>query len=409
MEIHMVIRHPFKIGLMALILCLFALSACSPGKRTTQTQPDLQATIDILQTQVAHFTQTPSQANTQPTATPMHKPSPTFSEIRSAYAGFMVFVDQKFLGLDFNGQPLYFSVDALGVEGLNLYSASVFSRGVVHAFTPDMKIRMVTAQGIDVLDYISMEKPVNVTISADGSKIAWGYESFGGDAPGSELWTANIDGSNAKLVDEILPENNLDRWLVLRPFQWTQDGKLIYGTKLTGIGGYIIFDGWNSLSLYDPFDGSQVVLVEDEPQGMCINSLSADRSLAAIGCKEIRIRKLADGSEITLPALNLQNVAGSAFFSPTSKWIAYATAFVDPQNERSQVVVADTAGLVEPYPIHTLEGGDLHVLGWINEQSFLFTAHDMDDNITTIWRIDYDGSLPTELIEAQFLGFIPLD
>ena len=78
-------------------------------------------------------------------------------------------------------------------------------------------------------------------------------------------------------------------------------------------------------------------------------------------------------------------------------------------HERSQVVVADTAGLGEPYPIQTLEGGDLHVLGWINEQSFLFTAHDMDDNITTIWRIDYDGSLPTELIEAQFLGFIPLD
>lgn len=378
-------------------------SACTPQQTPTPAGPDLQATIAALETQIAQ----PSQTVEIPTEEPQPKPSPTPGEIQSEYAGFMVFADQKFIGLDFNGQPIGFSVDAPGVEGPSLYDASVFNLGVLHAYAPDMQMRVVTATGVSALDFISMEQPVHAVISPDGSQVAWAKQFYGSDAPGSELWAANIDGSDARMVDQILPENNADRWLTLRPLEWTRDGKLLYATQLTGIGGYILYPGWNSLRLYDPADGSLTVLVEDKPASMCIHSLSRDRSLAALGCLEIQIRKLADGSEVTLPALDLQNVAGSARFSPSGQWVAYAIAANNPDNERSQVVVAASDGSGELYPIQTMEGGDFHVLGWVNEDSFLFTAHTMMDNITTIWRIDRDGSHPTELIEAQFLGFIP--
>lgn len=393
-------NHILFIGFLASV---FVLSACSPQLTPAPAEQDLQATIAALETIVAQTSQAPEQ----PTPVPQVKPSPTPGEIQSDYAGFMVFVDQKFVGLDFNGQPLDFSVDVPGVDNLSLYDASVFEQGVMHAYAPEMKIRLVTATGISVLDTISMEQPVQAIISADGSKVAWAKQSYGGDAPGSELVTANLDGSDARLVDQILPEDNADHWLTLRPLEWTRDGKLLYATQLTGIGGYILYPGWNSLRLYDPSDGSLTVLVEDEPAGMCIHSLSADRSLAALGCNQIRIRRLADGSEVTLPVLDLQNVAGSARFSPSGARVAYATAASNPENERSQVVVAASDGSGEPYPIQTMEGGDFHVLGWINEGSFLYSAHTTIENVTTIWRIDYDGSRPTELIEAQFLGFIP--
>jgi hypothetical protein len=388
---------------MAIIPAVFIFSACSPQATPSPAGPDLQATVAALETQVAQG----GQSAGSPTPEPQVKPSPTPGEIQSDYAGFMVFVDQKFVGLDFNGKPLGFSVDAPGVEGLSLYDASVFNLGVMHAYAPEMKIRLVTAAGIKTLDYISMDQPVQAIISADGSKVAWAIQFYGGDAPGSELYTANLDGSDSRLVDQIRPEDNADRWLTLRPLEWTRDGRLLYATRLTGIGGYILYPGWNSLRLYDPADGGLTVLVEDNPAGMCIHSLSADRTLAALGCKEIRIRKLADGNEVSLPALDLQNVAGSARFSPSGAWVAYATALSNPDNERSQVVVAASDGSGEPQPIQTMEGGDFHVLGWINEDSFLFSAHTTIENVTTIWRIDRDGSRPTMLIEAQFLGFIP--
>ncbi len=403
MQINRVLSYRFRMTNAFGLLVLLALSACSPGAQGADAGPDLQATIAALETRVADG----SQATGQPSPQPQAKPSPTPGEIQSDYAGFMVFADQKFVGLDFNGQPLGFSVDVPGVENLSLSDASVFNQGVMHAYAPEMQIRLVTAAGISVLDYISMDQPVNAIISADGSKVAWAKHSFGGDAPGSELYAANLDGSDTRLVDQILPEDNTDRWLTLRPLEWTQDGKLLYATQLTGIGGYILYPGWNSLRLYDPADGSLTVLVEDDPAGMCIQSLSADRSLAALGCTEIRIRRLAEGSEVTLPALDLQNVAGSARFSPSGERVAYAIAASNPDNERSQVVVAASDGSGEPYPIQTMEGGDFHVLGWINEDSFVFSAHTTIENVTTIWRIDYDGSRPTELIEAQFLGFIP--
>lgn len=387
-------------GILALAL---VLSACSPRSTPTPAVQDLQATIAALETQVVEASRTPEQ----PTPVPQEKPSPTPGEIQSDYAGFMVYADQKFVGLDFNGQPLGFSVDAPGVEGMDLNQASVFNLGVMHAYAPDMKIRLVTAAGISVLEYIPMEQPVQAIISADGSQVAWAIQSYSGDAPGSELWTANVDGSDARLVDQILPEDNADRWLTLRPLEWTRDGKLLYATQLTGIGGYILYPGWNSLRLYDPADGGLATLVEDDPAGMCINSLSADRSLAALGCREIRIRKLVDGSEVTLPALDLQNVAGSARFSPSGAWVAYAIAVSNPDDERSQVVVAASDGSGEPYPLQTMEGGNFQVLGWINEDSFLFSAYTTIENLTTIWRIDRDGSRPIELIKAQFLGFIP--
>ncbi len=403
MHINRFLTGHFSKAAALTLLVLFTVSACSAGTQTPTAGADQQATIEYLETRVAQG----NQASEQPSPQPQVKPSPTPDEIQSDYAGFMVFVDQKFVGLDFNGQPLGFSVDVPGVENLSLYDASVFDLGVLHAYAPQMQIRLVTAAGISVLDYISMEQPVNAIISADGSLVAWAKHSFGGDAPGSELYAANLDGSDTRLVDQILPEDNADRWLTLRPLEWTRDGKLLYAAQLTGIGGYILFPGWNSLRLYDPADGSLTVLVEDDPAGMCINSLSADRSLAALGCKEIRIRRLADGSEITLPALDLQKIAGSARFSPSGERVAYAVAASNPDNERSQVVVAASDGSSEPYPIQTMEGGNYHVLGWINEDSFLFSAHTTFENVTTIWRIDRDGSRPTQLIEAQFLGFIP--
>ena len=65
---------------------------------------------------------------------------------------------------------------------------------------------------------------------------------------------AGIDGSNALKIAERTPAEMLTNPTSIEVCGWTADGKLIYGTRAFGIGGYILFAGWNDLYLYDPAD-----------------------------------------------------------------------------------------------------------------------------------------------------------
>ncbi len=382
-----------------LMLVLPILGACMPTQSPTE-QPGknglLTPTVQVV------------QPTAEPTSITSGKPSPTPNPATQYnYSGFMVFADQQFVRFDFNGNGVVLQPAKPGTDIFNPQTASVFNNGLIYVNTAEGKIAMVTADGVKSLDFISTDKPVVAVISPDGSKIAWSYQIFGGDAPGSELWIANIDGSNQQKIDEVLPADNAQNWIVLQPDKWLSDGRLLYGAKLTGIGGYILYDGWNDLRVYNPADGSKTVLVQGEPATLNIYSLSDDLSMVALGTPQITIRKLSDGKEITLPAVVEQNVAGDAQFSPSGAWIAYAVARLNPDNERSQVVVAPSDGSGDLNPIQTMEGGEFHVLGWINEDTFLFSTHTTVENSVSIWRINRDGSNPVKLIDGQFLGFIP--
>ncbi len=397
----------YRIFLPLLILFLVA-SACR------LPQPDSnQPTQEPTQPAESTLPALPSETAAEPTQVPTEAPTAT-AEPSSAYRGFMAFKDQTMTAYDFNGAALDFQASAGGNEWLGEMGVSITADAVFYPGLDDGRIHKASSAGDQVLDFIQAKnfEPLHFVVSSDGQKIAWTTQSWGQDAPGSEVWTANIDGSNTQKIDEILPENNRDRWLVFLPYRWQPDGKLLYGTQLSGIGGYILYAGFNGMRLYNPADGSiQVLVNDDERLGLCLNSVSTDLSLAAIGCSPnavgMQVRNLSSGSSITFPVLPEQTVSGSGRFSPSNQWIAYAVARSNPENERSQVVIAPVNGSSAPQALQTMEGGNYSILGWISEDTFLFAQYLMNDNQSTIWKINRDGSGLTQLANGYFLGMLP--
>ncbi len=144
----------------------------------------------------------------------------------------------------------------------------------------------------------------------------------------------------------------------------------MYGTRAYGIGGYILFAGWNDLYLYDPADGTvRDLYVNDGTSNMCVNSLSSDFTQVAIGCQTMQVNNLATGAKVDLPAVREQTVAGSAKFSPSGKLVAYGVGRSNPDNEFGQVVVAPADGSGDQTIVAAVEGSYYQVLGWIDESS----------------------------------------
>ena len=80
-------------------------------------------------------------------------------------------------------------------------------------------------------------------VSPDGARIAWSSTAWGCAAPVSQLWLADIHGEGTQLVGETDPKDEINEWFVLEPVEWLEGGDLVYAWQVTGIGGYILFDG----------------------------------------------------------------------------------------------------------------------------------------------------------------------
>lgn len=188
---------------------------------------------------------------------------------------------------------------------------------------------------------------------------------------------------------------------------WTADGKLIYGTRPFGIGGYILFAGWNDLYLYDPADGTvRDLYVNDGTTNFCVNSLSSDFTQMAVGCETIQIQNLVTGAKVDLPAVPEQTRAGSAKFSPSGALVAYAIGRGDPENEHGKVVVAPADRSGDQTIVATIDGGYYQVLGWADEQTLILWSSIGADVPSSIWKVNIDGSGLVKLSDGWFAGFI---
>jgi len=222
-----------------------------------------------------------------------------------------------------------------------------------------------------------------------------------------ELWVAGMDGSNALKVAERTPAETLVMPTSIEIAGWTADGKLIFGTRPFGIGGYILFPGWNDLYLYDPTDGTlRDLYINDGTSNMCVNSLSNDFSLVAIGCETIQVQNLVSGTMVDLPAVPEQNRAGSAKFSPSSALVAYGVGRANPDSEFGQVVVAPADGSGDQTIVAAMEGGYYQVLGWIDESSLLLWASSGMEVSASVWKVNIDGSGLIKLSDGWFAGLI---
>ena len=206
-------------------------------------------------------------------------------------------------------------------------------------------VRRVTSEGVEALDFTAGEEMASLTfaVSDDERRIAWTHSTFGAEGVVSQLWTANLDGSDVRLVVESDPSDEIAEYYSLEAVRWMPDGDLVYAWQVTGIGGYILFFGWSSLYRYDPDADTTTPLVplEGEGAGPCWYALSPDGSRAAGGCgtEGMKERDLASGTESAFPVLADQAQQGGAAYSPSGTRFAFAIARGNPDDELGQVLV----------------------------------------------------------------------
>ncbi len=380
-----------------------------PGNNNGTIFPTIDENLQITETQQStSIPHSPIETNTPEPQ--IIQPTEMFADAQ--YRGFIGLNEEKFIAYDFQGVELGFSVPS-GPE--SIYSdneVSVLTNSIVYTgYSDGFRVYQVDQNGSHSLDFITVTDPISLSVSPDGTRIAWGTSTWIDNAPQAEIFVANMDGSNIQLVDKILASEQIDAWLVFHPIRWTKDGRLVYATGMTGIGGYLIFWGYNGIRVYDPQTDSIEILVNDnEMLGLCVSSISEDLSKVAIVCHDperaVHVRDLNTQNEIRYEVLPDQNSAGSAQFSASGEWLAYVIQRQNPDDEYGYIVVVPTDGSIPPKVIAENPGGTFHVEGWIDEESFLVTRYDAEGG-GSIWRMNREATDITRIKDGYFVGFLP--
>lgn len=402
-------RSYLKVTLLALALTL-TLTACSAlpidtGPKAATTDENPVVAENTPETTVENSPT--SEVSGQPGENTDSDQNP-FTEVISnpVIGGIMVLTDGQFKSIDPFGQPLGFSAPATGIDWINDPRVGVTKKNVLLA-THD-GLELIDMEGSRLLPFAGTKSMLSADISRDGSRIAWVTDEVIGSGLQVELWTSNFDGSNAVKVYELTPAETSVKPTAVEILGWTADGKLLYATRADGIGGYILYLGWNDLFVYDPATGRSTDLyIDDGSNWMCVNAISNNFNLVAIGCKTIRIQNLTTGEGFEFPAVVDQNVAGSAKFSPNDTQIAYSVARGNPDDEYSQLLVAPADGSSPPLILDTIQKGYFNVLGWIDKNTVVYQSYPSFGDPPEIWRVETDGSSePFKIADGTFAGFI---
>ncbi len=403
-------RPRLVLRLIFLVSFFLILSACNlPGqgeKATSTSLPPTQTPLPVI----TKTTAPPPTATTAPT--PMAE-TPTATPVPSA-RGFAIFDRQngEVRGYDLATKAELFKYPVTGATYFTPGQIQVVGETLFYFSVQDQAVFEINKNISAKLTFHPKDVSLGFAVSTDGKQIAWGTYIQGQKNPGSELWVANIDGSNAKKVATIDPATNT-KWLVLRPYQWLDDGRLLFIFAPTGIGGYILFNGFAGISVYDPTAASQAVtslLSPDAPASgiLCVNGISPDLKIAITTCGsqtqgQIVLRELSSDKLTAIPILPEQGQAGSAFYSPSGDWLAYAVARGKQDDEAGKAAVVPSAG-GEPQVIASFNGGYVQVAGWIDEDRLLLQSYQSDT--ASLWEVRRDSSALAKLVDGIFIGMI---
>ncbi len=410
---------------VSLLTLAFFASACEivptalPGTPATSTvsAPATQA-VTATAAPVTEATATTAAPATEaaPTNTvqpaPSDTPTPTTApETPSAYKGFVVFLPEQkeFQGYDLEG-TLMFRYGAPGLDYSAPNNTEVVGENVYYISNIDHALYRTNDEGVQIMNLFSYQSLYGFSISPDETQIAWSNGFFNETPAKSELWLANMDGSNAHQIATYNTDQSPAFLFV--PLEWTADGKLLFDRTPVGFGGYILFGGHNALYSYDPSNSQFVTLVPaEEMHGLCLDEYRLDLNVVAFNCgpngSQIVLRNLNSSAETTLPVLAEQGAAGSVRFSPDGKWIAYAIAKGNPDNESGKIVVGPADLSAAPEAIASVDNGYDYLNTWLDNDSLLFTKNDQSGlNNSSIAKIHRDGSGETLLAQGTFIGMI---
>lgn len=412
-------KHLFVFGLIVVLISAACNLPVGGDQNQESASPDEQATIvarltemeDAVHNEAGDSTGTETADPGLQTTVTATISTPNSDLPTDLYQGFMVHANGRFISYDFTGTALGFDAATITDVWIGDNDVSVFPDQVYYSeFGGNSGVFRVTQQGSQQMNFIDGgDNPVSIAVSPDGSLIAWSTTEYINNSPQTNLYLANIDGSNQRMIAQIPAAELTDFMRVYYPYRWTEDGKLLYATALNGIGGYLLFWGYNGMFLYDTTsDSNSTIIADNERLGLCLSSISNDLRMAAIVCGNsagVRVRHFNDGSETLFPVLADQGSAGAAKFSPSGDWLAYVIQRVNPDDELGKVVVVPIDGSAPPRIIAEVNG-TYTVEGWYDDDNFLVTRSDNISNVNTVWQMNREGGHVAQLVDGQFLGFI---
>ncbi|TFG95690.1 MAG: hypothetical protein E4H13_13080, partial [Calditrichales bacterium] len=248
-------KHLFFFGLVIVLISVACNLPVGGNENQVPSSDDVQATIVVRLTEMAQAAGNVTESvDPGLQITEADPPMETPDLPADHYRGFMVHSNGHFISYDFNGFPLGFDAVTMASNWIGDNEVSVFIDQVYYAeFGENSGVFRVTQQGSQQINFINADvNPVSISVSPDGFKIAWSTTEWINNVPQSDLYMANIDGSAERLITQISTADNSEFWRIYHPYGWTSDGELIYATGLTGIGGYLLFWGYNGMFVYDP-------------------------------------------------------------------------------------------------------------------------------------------------------------
>jgi hypothetical protein len=277
----------------------------------------------------------------------------------------------------------------VGIANNVLYGISVDDPSQPRAYAVD-------ASGARPLEFISERTRTLTVWPGDGTlppSIAWEDTDWQQSPPFSTLWLAPVDGVDVVKVAELsTPEGNY-----LVPVRFSADGqRLYYSQEPSGLGGYILFDGYSSLFVYNQADNTSQELIPFSTDFICIDDLSPDEQLVAHHCGAeggtgIRNIQTGETTSISLPAEVASEVGstGSARFSPDGRRLAFALARNNPDGEQGWVAVTDDLSGPSRIAATAPTGQYYTVPGWLDNNTLILQTY---GQTPVVWLLGLDGT-----------------
>lgn len=415
-----------------LILALLAAS-CSPSPAVTPTGAAPVATTVAAPTVPAPTvvpttvpTAVPTAVpTTAPTAVPTVAPTPVPTATVPVSGGHVPLFafqapDNRILLADAGG-----AVSALVAAEFPFESSPVFPSGRATSSTLYLLATAgpggrqgayaVSGQGVRALDFISRTGYMLTVWPGDAKqkpRLAWNVTEGTSAGMYSAIYSANTDGSELRML---LEQESQDGHVLL-PLRWSRDGKrLFYSNEQTGFGGYILFAGVSSLSVFDLAKGTGTTLIAEFRLGLnrylCITDISPDEKQVAHTCDDehaVSMLPLGGGEATTIdspPDVALESgQRGSAMFGPDGVRLAYAAARGEYEGEQGWALV-DESMLGVGRLIATSAPNDYYnVKGWLDDNTIVLQSY---GEKPAVWLVYLDGTELKKVGEGLFLAIVP--